>query len=112
MLADGRGDDALEDALYALERMPRSPWAHATAARVLWQQGEADESIDRLQEALRLDPFVLPLRVRLVEQLLEVGRNAEAVRTIAPAARLLPEDAVIAALQERAKGALDAELGR
>ncbi len=112
LLADGRADEAWEEAAYALERMPRSPWAYSAAAQVRWARGEADPSIDLLQEALKLDPFVLPLRMRLVEQLLEVGRNAEAVRTIAPAARLLPEEEVVQALQLKARAALDAELGR
>ena len=112
LLADGRTDEAWTEAAYALERMPRSPWAYSTAAQIRWTQGEADESIDLLQEALKLDPYVLPLRMRLVEQLLEVGRNAEAVRTVAPAARLLPEEAAVVALAEKAKAALAAELER
>jgi len=111
-LADGRIEDAWTEADYALQRMPRSPWAHATAAQVQWARGEADESIVLLQEALRLDPYQLPMRVRLVNQLLEVGRNAEAVRTIAPAARLLPDEPAIQELAGAARAALDDELGR
>lgn len=112
LLQDGRAEEAWDEARYGLERMPRSPWAHSTAAQVAWARGEADQSIDLLQEALKLDPFVLPLRLRLVEQLLEVGRNAEAVRTVAPAARLLPEEEAVQALRERAEAALAAELAR
>ena len=110
LLLDGRADEALEEARDALDRMPRSPWAHAVTAQALWEQGQSDAALDLLQEALRLDPWNLPLRVRLVNCLLDLGRNAEAVRTITPAARLLPEDERIEALASEASAALQAEL--
>ena len=47
----------------------------------------------------------------LVEWLLEVGRNAESVRTVRPVHRLFPEDPVIIALSERAEEALRVERG-
>lgn len=112
LLAEDRLNEAWEEGRAALEQMPRSPWAYTTAAQIRWAQGEADHSIDLLQEALKLDPLVLPVRALLAEHLLEIGRSAEAVRTIAPATRLLPEDPALAELHSRAQAALDAELGR
>ena len=41
-----------------------------------------------------------------------MGRNAEAVRTVAPAARLLPDEVAVVSLAEKAKAALAAELER
>lgn len=112
LLLDGRADEAAAEALGALGRLPRTPWALGVAALALWEQGKADPSLDLLHEALRLDPYDLSIRMRLTECLLEVGRHAEAVRTIAPAARLLPQDPTIAALHERAKTALAEERSR
>ena len=108
-LADGELDAASREVEAAIEQMARSPWAHATLAQVRWEQGKADLAIEALQEALLLDRFNVPIRVRLVECLLEVGRNAEAVRTIAPLARLMPEDAAIQALSVQAEEALETE---
>ena len=112
LLAEGRLEAAWETVQAALQEMPRSPWAHTTAAEIRWAQGEADESLDLLIEALRIDPLVLPVRVQLTERLLETGRNAESVRTIAPAVRILPDDAQLAALHAQAQEALAAELAR
>jgi len=112
ILSAGRTDEALEEAAYALRRMPRSPHALAVHARTLWAAGQADPALARLGEALRLDPTALDHRLLRVEWLLEVGRNAEASRAIAPAARLLPEDAAVRALSRRAEEALAEELGR
>jgi tetratricopeptide (TPR) repeat protein len=111
VLMNGQTAEALAEAAWALQRMPRSPHALAVHARALWAAGEPDPAIDRLSEALRQDPTALDSRLLLVAWLLEVGRNAEAVRTIAPAARLLPDEAAIQALSSQAQQALEAELG-
>ncbi len=109
LLGDGRTDDALLDSTWALSQLPMSPRAHGVQAKVLWATGEADDAIERLQDALRIDPRALNLRLLLAEWLLEVGRNAEAVRAVAPAARTMPEDPTIKALMERAEEALRTE---
>lgn len=109
-LMDGRPQDALREAENALHAgMARSPWAMSTLAQALWETGQADAAIEALQDALAMNRYNLPVRVRLTECLLEVGRNAEAVRTIAPLGRLMPEDVEIQALWERAQQALETE---
>jgi choline-sulfatase len=110
-LADGRLDEAAGYAERGLEQQPRSVWAITTPARVLWARGEADRAIERLQDALRLDPYHVPLRALLGECLLEVGRNAEAVRAVRPVARLFPDQAELQSLHARASLALEAERG-
>ena len=79
-------------------------------AETLWEQGDADPAIDALLEALRLNPTDLPVRLQLTTWLLEVGRNAEARRTISPAAKLLPELEEVQALAGRAEEAVQVEL--
>jgi predicted Zn-dependent protease len=112
LLMDGRFDEALIDASWALHQMPGNPTAHSTQATVLWELGRPDEAIDRLKEALSLDRWNLAVRFQLTKWFLEVGRSAEAVRTIAPAARLLPDNADVQQLHTDAKAALDRDLGR
>ncbi len=112
LMMDGRFDEALIDASWALHQMPGNPTAHSTQATVLWELGRPDEAIDRLKEALSLDRWNLAVRYELTKWFLEVGRTAEAVRTIAPAARLLPDNVEVQALHTDAKAALDRDLGR
>ena len=110
LLEDGRVEDARVEVEGAMDALASHPWAHLVLAEVLWQQGEADQAIDALHEALRLAPFDLPVRMQLAQWLLEVGRNAEARRTIAPAGRLLPEMVEVQELYAEAQRAVEAEL--
>ena len=112
LMMDGRYDEALIDASWALHQMPNNPTAHGTQASVLWELGRPDEAIDRLKEALRLDRWNLAFRYELTTWYLEVKRHAEAVRTIAPAARLLPNNRDVQTLYAEAQAALDADLAR
>jgi len=112
MLQEGRLDVAGEEALRALEAMPGHPWAQLVYAEVLWARGEADPAIDALLEALRLAPTDLPTRLQLTEWLLEVGRSAEALRTVAPAARVLKDAEQVQQLHQRAVDAVAAERAR
>ena len=111
-LLDQRYDEALFEASAALEAMPQSPWAWSIVAQAQWEVGEADHAIESLQEALSLNRFNLPVRMRLTECLLEVGRNAEAVRAIRPVAGLLPDAEDVQELHVRAEAALEEERGR
>ena len=95
----GAADESLATARWALGRMPVSPWAQATSARILWLAGEAEAAIDALLESLRLAPYEFGLRQRLVEMLLEQQRAAEAGRILAPALRSMPHDPELQALQ-------------
>lgn len=90
-LRDMQPQAALPDAESAVNRMPWSAWAQAVYGRALWEIGETDRAIAALQEALRLDPYPAPIRIELVSDLLEVGRDAEAVRVAAPVARMLAD---------------------
>ena len=110
LLHDGRTTEARDEAMRALDAMPGSPWAHLVVAEVFWEQGDADPAIDALLEALRLAPTDLPVRLQLTAWLLDVGRNAEARRTVAPAARLLPEVEEVQVLHAQAEAAVQAEL--
>jgi len=110
-LLDERYEDALFEASAALEKMPYSPWAWSMVARAQWELGEADDAIASLQEALSFNRFNLPVRIRLTECLLEVGRNAEAVRTIRPVAGLLPDAGDVQELYALAELALAEERG-
>ena len=112
LLSDGRVDEAHAEISGAMDALAHHPWAHLVLAEVLWQQGQADRAIDALHEALRLAPFDLPVRMQLAQWLLDVGRNAEARRTIAPAGRLLPEEPEVQKLYAAAQRAVAAELGR
>lgn len=101
LLRAGRADEAASEARWALERMPREPWAWLVASRTRWALGDADAAIDLLTEALALDRLDLGLRLELVDRLIEVGRRAEAKRALAPARRLLPDHEAVLARVER-----------
>lgn len=111
LLAEGRSREALVEANFAASRLSFQPHAHQTRARAYWSLGAPDPAIAALKESLRIDPYDLSARMMLTEWFLDVGRNAEAVRTIAPVSRLLPEDPGIAELAARAKAALEQERG-
>jgi predicted Zn-dependent protease len=112
LLLDGRPREALREASAGLDDLPWSPWALSLDARAHWALGEPDVAIDRLKDALDLTPVDVGLRAELAAWLLDVGRRAEAVRTIRPVARLLPDDADVQALAREAEDALAAERRR
>ena len=112
LMNDHRLLEALADANAAVDEMPWNPVTRSVLAEIHWELGEPEHAIDNLKDALTLDPYNGPRRMKLTEWYLEVGRNAEAVRTIAPLARVLPDDDAVAELHGRAQAALDAELGR
>ncbi|MBK9646164.1 MAG: sulfatase-like hydrolase/transferase [Deltaproteobacteria bacterium] len=109
-LRDGRAEEALAESSRALVLMPRSVWALSIDAEARWALGQADLSIERLQDALLIDRLNLPLRLRLAAQLLEIGRNAEAVRALGPYAAIFPESEELGALLAAAQRALVGEV--
>jgi len=111
-LADYRLDEALADSDRAVEEMPDSPWSLTLNAQVLWELGRSELAIERLGDALRVDPYSLQLRLQLAECLLDVGRASEAGRTLAPALRFAPDDPVVVQLAEQQRAAISAELER
>ncbi len=102
-------DAAEEEALRGVTSMPDSAWAHMALARVRWERGAADAAVADARRAVALDPYAAPLRLRLGTWLLELGANPEAVRVLAPAARILTDDAGAKALYERARAAVTEE---
>lgn len=101
-------DQALEPAERALQEMPWSAWAHTIMGQALWETGQPDPAIDRLKDAVRLHPYDARIRLRLSDCLIEVGRNAEAVRILAPLAELFPENEEIAEKHQQAVEQLEA----
>lgn len=91
LLDDGRVEEAADEALWALQRLPHSTMAWLVASEALWQLGEADRAIEMLQTALGMERTALDLRLNLVDWLMEVGRISEARRTLLPAWRIDPE---------------------
>ena len=112
LITEHRLPEARAQAVAALEGIPWSPIARQILAEIEWEQGSPDSAIDGLRDALTLDPYNVPRRAQLTEWFLDVGRNAEAVRTIEPLSRLLPDDEGVAALVDRARAGLEAELSR
>lgn len=112
LLLDQRPREALREVGLALEHMAWSTWALTVAARAHWELGEPEQAIDLLQHVRDLDPLHVPTRLLLVEWLLDVRRAAEAVRTIRPLTRMLPDDPVLEEMHARAVEALDAERRR
>ena len=94
----------------ALDEIPWSPAGRQTLAGLYWELGEPDPAIDMLKEALALEPYNAPRRILLTHWYLDVGRNAEALRSITPLSRMMPEDAEVQLLLEQAQAALAAEL--
>jgi len=109
LLMDGHPTSALEEARWALELSPTAPGAYALAGRALFELGQADAAIDALWEALAWNPYDLGVRVHLVEALLDVDRNAEAVRTLDQAESVLPVAGPLRDLWTTAHDALDDE---
>ncbi|MBN1334583.1 MAG: sulfatase-like hydrolase/transferase [Deltaproteobacteria bacterium] len=109
---DGRPDLAVEEARYALDRMPGSLQAWNATAQALWEAGRADEAVDLLQEIVRINPWDVGSRLVLAGCMLEVGRRAEAVRTLKPAAALLPDQPEVLEALALAEAALAAERER
>ncbi len=91
LLDDGRVEEAADEALWALQRLPRNIMAYIVSSEALWQLGEADEAIELLRAALDMERRALDLRLTLVDWLMEVGRVAEARRTLLPVWRLEPD---------------------
>lgn len=108
-LAEGRVEDAAQEAEAGLQALSRSRPAWLLSARCQWELGNADVAIERLRVALAQDPWALDVRLILAGWLLEVGRNAEAVRVLEPAWQALPEDPAVAALVTAADAALELE---
>ena len=86
-----------------MHAVPASASAWATAGRVRWALGDDEGGIDRLNEALRLDPTSIPVRLDLADAMLDSGRAAEAVRVLAPLDRLDGDDQAARAAVDRAQ---------
>ncbi|MCB9681982.1 MAG: sulfatase-like hydrolase/transferase [Alphaproteobacteria bacterium] len=91
---------------------PLDPWALSLLARAEWDLGRPDAAIDALDEVRREVPRDLSVRITLATWLLDVGRHAEAVRVLRPAAAELPDAADVHALLARAEAAVASEVRR
>lgn len=87
-------------------------WALHLDARVSWALGEPERAIERLVDARRELPRALDVRLLLTSYLIDVGRVAEALRTIRPAAAELPDDPDVVAALARAEAAWAAQRRR
>jgi predicted Zn-dependent protease len=95
-----------------LGRAPLDVWALHLDARVSWALGEPERAIERLVDARRELPRALDVRLLLTSYLIDVGRVAEALRTIRPAAAELPDDPDVVAALARAEAAWAAQRRR
>jgi tetratricopeptide (TPR) repeat protein len=112
LLTDRRPRDALTEARIGLEHLPWSSWSLTVAARAHWELGEPERAIDLLRQAQDVDPLNVRTRALMVSWLIDVKRAAEAVRTIRPFARMLPDDPEVQRLYQEAMALLDAERRR
>ncbi len=80
LLLDRRFDEALEAAHWAVTLAPHRAAVHAQLGRALWHVGESDAAVDAFWEALAIEPNHLGYRIQYVDALLDIGRNAEAIR--------------------------------
>lgn len=108
------------EALNALERLlvrePQSAMLHFLKGDCLLQQGQAEEALGPLRQAVQLDAGLLPAKASLGRALLGVGRGAEGVGHLETAAPALDTDGALyfqlsrayqaAGLPEKAAGAL------
>lgn len=102
-------DAAREEAERGVAAAPGSAWARMARARVRWERGQVEEAVAEAREAVALDPYAVAPRIRLGRWLIELGTHTEAVRVLAPAARILSDDAAAQSLYDRARAALTEE---
>jgi predicted Zn-dependent protease len=62
----------------ALKLAPEDPWIHSLAGRIASEKGEYPTAVERLREALRLDPRLTQARVNLARAYAALGREQEA----------------------------------
>ncbi|MCB9777137.1 MAG: sulfatase-like hydrolase/transferase [Alphaproteobacteria bacterium] len=115
---EGDFEGALADARIAIEEQPRSTAAWQAFALASWEAGSPEDAVDALRIVLQEDPEHLGARITLTGWLLELGRNAEALRTLDQAARAaragrLPSPVAreVLALADEVDSAVAAELG-
>jgi tetratricopeptide (TPR) repeat protein len=92
-LAEGKGEEALQDFARARQLVPQDPQIPFKTAKTLSQMKRADEAIQQAREALRLDPNFVDARSFLGEELAFAGRVTEAQREFEAVLRLRPDHA-------------------
>ena len=78
----GRPDDAVAAAHALVLASPASAEAHTLLADLLLQGGHPDEGVARLQDAVRLSDKPNEVRLRLARVQADLGRDADARRTL------------------------------
>ena len=111
-LAEGRLEEADVLSDHALEQLPGSLWARGLRADVDWALGRSEDAIVVMQDLLADNRGDLRVRLRLGMMLLDVHRNAEATRTLRPAAWMAPDNDEVLALVASAEEALASERAR
>jgi choline-sulfatase len=112
LLMDGRFDEALETSQWAVSLAPYRAATHALHGRALWHIGHSDAAVDAFWEALAIEPNHLGNRLQYVDALLDMGRNAEALRAIEQVAIHLAGMPAVEARLARSQAALTAERRR
>jgi DNA-binding winged helix-turn-helix (wHTH) protein/TolB-like protein/Tfp pilus assembly protein PilF len=84
----GQNEAAVEAATRAVTLAPRHPNPHWTLALIATSRGDLPGAIAHYEAALALDPARSDLRVQMATLLLDIGRDPEARRELAEAARL------------------------
>jgi DNA-binding CsgD family transcriptional regulator len=100
---DGRDEDAFRIAEENLElaRAYGAEWVVGSALHLLACVGEADERLDRLEEAVQLLD-ALPARLRLAEAMIDLGRALREIDPSSPRVRELLRGAADLAFRGRA----------
>jgi tetratricopeptide (TPR) repeat protein len=109
LLMDQRFDEAVEAAEWVVNLAPYRAASHALYGTALWNVGRSDDAVVALYDALALDPNHLGFRIQYVDALLDMGRNAEAVRAVEQVAGHLAGWPVVEDRLARSRAALDRE---
>ena len=98
-VAEGEPETAIAGLAKILKRSPHWVQGHALLSRLRWAQGEREQFVSNMEEALAVDPLNLDLRRELIVSLMHADRFEEALRAVA-AGRAAMGDQLLFAVNE------------
>lgn len=96
LAAEGKYDEAASELNKAIELKPKSSEAHAWLADVRERQHKLGEAIDEYKIAIAEQPDFRVARLELAKDLINAGRNKEAVPVLLPALQVQDERTPVA----------------